>query len=63
MSLWDKYIYFGHRRRYKAQIKGLENLFTEITIEKFPILQAMLDNQVQEVFRIPNRHAQKFTLN
>lgn len=53
----------GTEEDIKAQIKDLESLFSEIIVEKSPNLGSMLDIQVQEAFRIPIGHAQKFTSN
>lgn len=66
MNIWvsgTNIFTLGTEEDTKAQIKDLENLFSEIIIGNSPNLEAMLDIQLQEAFRIPSRLAQKFTSN
>jgi hypothetical protein len=52
----------GKKNNRSRQTKGIENQFHEIIAEKFPYLKREMDIQVQEAFRMLNRHDQKKNL-
>jgi hypothetical protein len=51
----------GAEERTEIQIKDIENIFNEITAEKFPNLGKAMGIEVQEAFRIPTIYVQKIT--
>ena len=49
----------GIEEGIEAETKGINNLFREVILEKFPNIDKEVDTQVQETYRTPNRQDQR----
>ena len=49
----------GIEEGIEAETKGINNLFREAILEKFPNIEREVDTQIQETYRTPNRQDQR----